>query len=127
MKTIFVLVVSAITFISLSSFTISKWEKLGQTTVNYKIDRDEIHVGIKDGVFSKLSLSVKKAPVEFYKVIVHFRNGESQVLKIKELVGPGSRTRVIDLKGKKRIIKKVVFFYDTKGHYKKAKVTLWGR
>jgi len=40
----------------------------------------------------------------------------------------GGETRVIDLRGRRRAISKVVFWYDTKGIAEnKATVDLWGR
>ncbi|WP_235296396.1 DUF2541 family protein [Portibacter marinus] len=90
-----------------------RWDFLGQRTVNYKLDRDEIVVTAKEGSFRKIKLQVKKAPVEFRKVIVHYRNGNKETIEIRNHIPAGGETRTIDLNGKNRIISKVVFYYNS--------------
>jgi hypothetical protein len=105
------------------------WEKLGQRKVNYKIDRDEIMVTARDGRFSAIKLKVKKGAVNMHKMTIHFGDGTIQQVNLKNRIPAGGETRVIDLKGnKKRVIRKVVFWYDTRNlANKKAVVELWGR
>ena len=105
-----------------------RWEKLGQRTVNYHLDRDEIPVTLRDGRFTALKLVVRKAPVHLHRVVVHFGNGEHMEISVRKRIPAGGQTRVIDLPGGKRVIRKVVFWYDTKGLPRgKAVVELWGR
>ncbi len=105
-----------------------KWEKLGQRKVDYKLDKDEIYVTAKEGRFTAIKLGVRKAAVNFHKVTVHYRNGSTQNIKIKNRIAPGNATRTINLDGNRRIVKKVVFWYDTKNSgYQKAVVELWGK
>ena len=63
------------------------------------------------------------------KMVVHYGNGESQNIEIRENILKGGESRVIDLTGNKRIINRVEFWYDTKGGpmNDKALVELWGR
>lgn len=106
-----------------------RWEKLGQRKVNHRLDRDEIMVTAKEGRFSAVKLKVKKGGINMHKMVIHFRDGSTQKVNLRNNIPAGGETRVIQLKGKKkRIIKKVVFWYDTKGlANKKAIVNLWGR
>ncbi|MFD2562421.1 DUF2541 family protein [Aquimarina rubra] len=113
-----------------SSFTanIAKWEHLGSRTVNYKIDRDVIKVTARDGVFKKLKIKVTNGSLNMHRIVVQYGNGEKQVIQVKKNFARGSATRVIDLKGNKRIIRDITFFYDTKNlSRKRAKVHVFGK
>lgn len=103
------------------------WVKLGDRTVNHAVDRDEIKVTIKDGVFKKIKLKVKHRKVTFRDVKVHFANGDVQDVKLRRQIPAGGETRVIDLEGNNRVITKVVFWYSTSRVWgKRAEVALWG-
>ena len=105
-----------------------RWEKLGQRKVNYKVDRDEIAVTLREGRFTAVKLFVRKSPVNMHKMIIHYRNGDKQNVNLRNKIPAGGQTRVVDLNGGKRVIKKVVFWYDTKGiQDKRATIELWGR
>lgn len=104
------------------------WEKLGQKKVDYGLDRDEISVTAREGRFSAIKLMVKRSPINLHKVIVHYGNGTKQEVNVRDRIAAGGETRAIDIRGGKRIISKVVFWYDTKGIAdKKGVVELWGR
>jgi hypothetical protein len=129
-------VVFAFFFMSLLSFnnfkisaeSQARWEKLGQRKVNFKADKDEIGVGRFEGFFDALQLKVKKGPINMHKMVVHFHNGDTKEIELRNNFTAGSESRVIDLPGNRRIIDKVVFWYDTKNFAEgKAIVELWGR
>ena len=104
-----------------------KWVKLGERTVNHAVDRDEIVVSAKKGVFRKIKLKVKRRKVTFRDVKVHFANGDVQDVTLRRAIPAGGETRAIDLEGKNRVIKKVVFWYKTTSvQGKRAKVQLLG-
>ena len=104
-----------------------KWVKLGERTVNHTVDRDEIVVSAKKGVFRKIKLKVKRRKVTFRDVKVHFANGDVQDVTLRREIPAGGETRAIDLEGKNRVIKKVVFWYNTTSvRGKRAKVQLLG-
>ncbi|MBR9920326.1 MAG: DUF2541 family protein [Bacteroidetes bacterium] len=105
-----------------------RWEKLGQRKVNRGLDHDEIFVTARDGRFSKIKLKVRKSGINMHRLVLHFGNGTTQEVNVRNNIPAGGETRVIDIKGGKRILKKAVFFYDTKGIINnKATVELWGR
>ena len=107
--------------------THQKWVKLGERTVNHAVDRDEIVVSAKKGVFKKIKLKVKRRRVTFRSVKVHFANGDVQDINLRHEIPAGGETRNIDLKGKDRVIKKVVFWYVTTSNQgQRARVQLWG-
>ena len=104
------------------------WELLGKRKVNYGLDRDEIMVTAREGGFTKLKLRVLKSPINLHRFVVHYGNGSKQEVAVRKKIPAGGETRVIDLKGGKRVIRKIVFWYDTKGLQKKrATVAVWGR
>jgi hypothetical protein len=104
------------------------WEILGMRKINYSLDRDEIIVTRAEGVFTALKVKVKKAPINMQKLVVTFGNGEVEELELRNNFAAGSESRVIDLPGNKRVIKKIVFWYDTKNiANRKGIVEVWGR
>lgn len=123
----------AVLFSPLFSFhtidnSLQKWEKLGQRKVNFKADRDEIGVGRFEGFFTALQIKVEKGPINMHKMVVHFRNGQTTEIELKNNFVAGDQSRVIDLPGNSRVITKVVFWYDTKNFAgSRAVVELWGR
>ena len=124
-------------FTSLTAFTDHKterppnnWVKLGMRTVDMKADHDVIMVTAHDGFFTKLKFKILKAPLYIKNARVVFGNGNDKNIVFNKRFPQGSETRVIDLPGNKRIIKKIVFNYKTAktGHGNgKAIVVAWGR
>jgi len=106
-----------------------KWEFLGERTVKLVSDKDTIHVTGVEGTFRKIKLAVKKNGVHFIDLKVHFANGQVYDVAMKSFIKAGHETRVIDLPGKARIIKKVVLRYkaNSKNRKGRAVVRLWGR
>lgn len=130
----------SIFFVTLSSFTgfekmsetaidnVGDWERLGSRKVNRALDKDVIHVGIKDGRFKKLKLQVTGGSLNMHRMIVHYGNGTKEEIQLRHNFSRRSGSRVIDLKGNKRIIKKVVFFYDSKNLQRsRATMHLFGK
>jgi len=128
------LVAVGILFITaLSSFssvtTIDKgWERIGSKKVNFKLDRDVIPVGLEDGRFTKLKVLVTRGGLNMHKMVVHYGNGAKDQIALRHNFGKKSTSRVIDLKGNKRYIKKITFIYDTKNYSKqRAKLHVFGK
>ena len=102
------------------------WHKIGSATVDFKTDRDEITV-LGNDKFSQLKLRVEDAAVDMQDLEVYFENGTKQDVQVRTPMKPGTETRVIDLEGGTREIKKVVFVYKTIGTTDtKATVVLYG-
>ena len=103
------------------------WVVLGDKTVDRRAENDTIKVK-KKGTFRKIKLQVKGNGVRFFDLKVHFENGDVLDVALTAHINRGGQTRVIDLPGGKRDIKKVVFRYKTQGVRKrKATVVLLGR
>ena len=105
-----------------------KWQKLGSRLVNIKADHDEILVTAVNGVFKSLKFKVSKAPIHIKSMKVVFGNGQTQVFNFGKKFLPGKESKILDLPGNKRIIKKIVFNYKTvPGPNGKAFISVWGR
>ena len=104
------------------------WKVLGQTIVSEGVDRTQLMINAKKGTFRQIRVQVKKAPVEIERLILHFDGNEKQVVWLKDNYEEGSWSRVVNVKGGKRAIKKVVFWYSgSDSGDEKPVVFLWGR
>ncbi len=103
------------------------WTKLGERTVNGRVDRDRIDVGRYEGKFSKLTLVVEKSELELLEFEVTFGNGEKwQPAGVHHYFRENTRTRVIDLPGDDRVIKTINLKYKNVPGGGAAKVEVWG-
>ncbi len=103
------------------------WELLGAKKINKSYDRDIFSVTATEGTFNALKFKVKYRPVTIYDMKVHYGNGTVEDIKIRYHVPAGGESRVIDLSGRKRIIKKVVFHYETRTfNGRRAEIRLFG-
>lgn len=93
--------------------TISKWERLGSKKVNFKLEKDVIHVNVKEGRYSKLKVQVTGGDLNMHKMLVEYRNGEKETINIRHNFNAKSGSRVIDINGHKRFIKDITFWYDS--------------
>lgn len=102
------------------------WERLGKESVSSRMDRDEMRIASK-GFIKQLAVEVSGSAVYFDSVIVHLGNGDVLDLPIRSIVKDGERSRVMDLPGTARIVKKVIFMHQKVRGDVKAEVILWGR
>lgn len=104
------------------------WHLLGERTVNDRAEYDTIRVGADEGRFSKLKLSVDDAPIEIKRVTIHYANGNKQTIERNLFVGEDRRSPTLDLTGRKRVIEKVVFYYEAVSRgFERASIKLYGR
>lgn len=124
--TLFLLLVFNI--LSMSFVNPPRWEKLGERKVAFRVDKDEIVVTAREGRFTALKLLVRNADLNMHRFTVHFNNGQTQNVEIRDRIPAGGESRIIDLDGKGRFIEKVVFWYDTQNdENRRSTVELWGR
>jgi hypothetical protein len=104
-----------------------RWVYLGESNVDGNTDHDKIKIGRDDGRFRAIQIRVERAPIEFYRVVVHYGNGADEEIAIRNRINPGSRTRVIDLRGRDRVIESVeVWYARAKYDSAKPKLRLFG-
>ena len=117
-------------FLGISSSPIAAqgWTLLGSAKVHGGSDHDEIFVTATRGDFTAIKLVVENEGIDFDRVVVHFANGGEDEMHIRNFIPAGGETRVLDLKGGDRVIRRVVFFYKSNPMTKrKGKVVLYGR
>jgi hypothetical protein len=103
------------------------WVSLGESNVDGNTDHDKIKIGRDDGRFRAIQIRVERAPIEFYRVVVHYGNGADEEIAIRNRINPGGRTRVIDLRGRDRVIESVeVWYARAKYDSAKPKLRLFG-
>ena len=93
--------------------SVAGWTRLGERTVNHRVERDEIAVGAREGAFERIKLVVRGRAVTFHDVEVHYVNGARQDVALRSTINVGGETRAIDLTGADRRIARVVFVYET--------------
>jgi hypothetical protein len=104
------------------------WELLGERVAEFKVDRDRIDVGRREGRFSKLRVAVKGAPLEMYDMVVTFADGTTFSPNIRHHFTENSWSREIDLPGDRRAIRSIDFRYrSTDPREGRATVLLYGR
>jgi len=103
------------------------WHKIGETTVDFQKETDEILV-IGSDKFSFIKIKVDQAPINLISFDIYFEAGDKQNVAIGEEIKNPGETRVVKLNGGEREIKKIVFMYKTvpNNKDKKAHVELWG-
>jgi hypothetical protein len=104
------------------------WRLLGTTHAKHTADHDAIYIKGPFDYFRKLKLKVTNAPLNMQRMIVRYDDGGlPEKIDIRYNIPKGGESRVIDLKGGKRKIKSVEFWYDSKGFLNgQADVTLFG-
>lgn len=103
------------------------WHKIGETTVNFKRDRDEIKI-IGADRFSAIQFKVEDAPIDLISLEVYYESGDKQDIAVNSPIPARGQSRVIDLNGRERRLDKIVFVYKTLPNRKdeKAEVEIWG-
>jgi hypothetical protein len=87
------------------------WEVLGERTVNGGYDHDAIDVGRADGRFSRVVLEVEGSSLELFDVTITFGDGQKFSPATRLVFDEGTRSRVIDLPGGARVIRRIDFRY----------------
>jgi len=96
-------------------------ELLGVRRVDFKADRDEIIVTRTEGIFRKIAFKVSENAIEIFKLVIVYGNGDRDEIPVKWIFKKGDWSRIIDLEGNRRIIKKIIFYYKTVGKIRKGK------
>lgn len=104
------------------------WEKLGMRAVDMKVDHDVIVVTHHEGFYTKVKFAIKKAPIYLKNINIIFGNGNNKNITFNKRFAPGTSTRIIDLPGNKRIIKKIKLNYKSVPTAKgRGVVVAWGK
>jgi hypothetical protein len=104
------------------------WRLLGTVQASHKADHDVIIIAGPYDYFRRLKFKVTNAPLNMQRMLVRYDDGgKPENIDIRYNIPQGGESRIIDLKGGKRKLKSVEFWYDTKGFLRgKAELTLLG-
>lgn len=103
------------------------WHKIGETTVNFKKEKDEIMI-IGTDRFSSIKFKVTDAPINLISMDIIFDGGEKQSVNLNTHLKAAGESKVINLNGGERDLDKITFVYKTIDNKRdqKAHVEVWG-
>jgi hypothetical protein len=105
----------------------AEWVFLGEAHVDGQHDHDNIKVGDAAGRYHALQIRVLNAPIEFDHIVVHYGNGESETLQVRDVIRAGKSSRAIPLAGD-RIVESLELWYSKANPASgKPEVKLWGK
>lgn len=104
------------------------WRLIGTTQAGHSADHDVIVVKGPYDYFRRLKFKVTDAPLNLQRMVVTYDDkGVPEKIDVRQNIAQGGESRVIDLRGGKRKIRTIEFWYDTKGFLSgKADVTVLG-
>lgn len=104
------------------------WRYLGTTSARSTVDHDVIIVAGPYDFFRKLKFKVKDSGLEMYYILVRYDDGGApERIETRFNIPQGGESRIIDIRGGKRKLKSVEFYYRDKGILNgKADVMLYG-
>lgn len=103
------------------------WRRIGKTVVDFQKERDVIHM-LGSNRFAAIKFQVQNAPIDLKEIEVFYQSGDSQKIQINSPIKAEGYSRVIDLNGGERNLKKIAFVYKTVSNSKdvKARLQVWG-
>ena len=105
-----------------------QWRLIGQKHAKHTVDHDAIFVRGPFDNFRRIKFEVTDSPLRIHRMVVTYDNGAPDRIDVRQNIPRGGESRAIDLRGVgKRSIRKIEFWYDTKGLLNgQADVTLFG-
>ncbi|HMG15208.1 MAG TPA: hypothetical protein VK590_07175, partial [Saprospiraceae bacterium] len=71
------------------------WHKIGETTVNFHKDKDEIMI-IGADRFASIKFKVTDAPIDLTSIDVYYESGDMQMVKLNTHIKMKGESKVID-------------------------------
>jgi hypothetical protein len=105
----------------------ASWVYLGQAHVDGQHDHDNIEVGKAAGRYRFLQVRVNNAPIEFDHIVVHYGNGESETLQVRDVIRKGGRSRAIPLAGDRFVQSFELWYGKAKPYSARPEVSLFGQ
>jgi hypothetical protein len=111
-----------------TAFSMDGWRLLGSVSAGHNGDHDVIHIDGAHDTFRKLKFRVTKSPLNMQRMVVTYDDkNPPENIDVKNEIPKDGESRAIDLKGGKRKLRSVEFWFDTKGVLNgKSEVTLYG-
>ena len=103
------------------------WEPLGTRRVSFAAEKDAIDVGLPAGTFDAIRIEVAGGNLEMYNIRLTFGNGDTWSPNTRVFFRQGSWSRLIDLPGPVRVIRRIEFWYRSRLRRGQATVRVFGR
>ena len=104
------------------------WTRLGTRLVNWGLDHDTIPGGMLRAPFNHLYFKVSGNALYMLDLDVTYSNGAPDHIPVRFLIPQGGQSRIIDLRGGSRFIRRVDFTYSRPPNGRGAAIVeLWGR
>lgn len=109
--------------------TVGEWRYLGTVNARFTADHDAIVVQGPYDFFRRIKFKVTSAPINLIRLIVTYNDGGlPENIDTRFSIPAGGESRVIDLRGNRRKIRTIEFWYDTKGVLQgRANVSVFGQ
>ena len=109
--------------------TPGEWRYLGTVNARFTADHDAIVVQGPYDFFRRIKFKVTSAPINIIRLIVTYDDGGlPENIDTRFSIPAGGESRIIDLRGNRRKIRTVEFWYDTKGVLQgRANVSVFGQ
>jgi len=109
--------------------TPGEWRYLGTVNARFTADHDAIVVQGPYDFFRRIKFKVTNAPINIIRLIVSYDDGGlPENIDTRFSIPAGGESRIIDLRGNRRKIKTIEFWYDTKGVLQgRANVSVFGQ
>jgi hypothetical protein len=104
------------------------WRYLGTISANSSGDHDAIIIKGPYDYFRRLKFKVTDSNIEIREMLVRYDDRAApERIEVRQQIPKGGESRVIDIRGGKRKLKSVEFWYKDKGFMNgKADVSLYG-
>ena len=103
------------------------WEKIGEKTVDFGRDRDELRVDGSEH-FAYVKIVATDAPIYLNNLVVSFETGNDQAVTIKDAIKVPGESKIFKVTVPIREIRKIYFVYSTlpNARDKKARLEIYG-
>jgi hypothetical protein len=97
-------------------------ELLGSQKIGFKVDRDVLRVGRKEGRFRRIALRALDNDIEILDMKVYYgRGGPPDDIEVRRVLRVGQRSEPIDLRGNEpRVIDRIEFIYRARPNFRGA-------
>jgi hypothetical protein len=100
-----------LSFTSIHSGKVIRWEVIGHKKVDTRFDRVEIPIKIESNKSQAIRFSINNGPLEIHHAKLHFNDGEVQTIPLRRKYKAGNMSKIVDLRGGLRNIVKCELHY----------------
>jgi hypothetical protein len=96
-------------------------ELLGSQKIGFKVDRDVLRVGRKEGRFRRIALRAVDNDIEILDMKIFYGRGPADDVQVRRVLRAGQRSEPIDLRGDEpRVIDRIEFVYRARPNFRGA-------